>query len=621
MIYRHTLGLVLNPAELNPDPTFTSPHGGGIWFCQGDLDGTVTSSYVLGAKVYFELSENSVGADGTIYSLANIFTRGKKYHITIDVDSVICAFPSYDTPELTLEIFVGYISTSKSQFRLHNGDSGTYELDLWCQEDSPFIMRAAAENDALSGVLNKILINSVSIKSYDWNAPLTYDPPIDFDVKIETSAIYHEAKINSISEVVYYDDGYTYLSSLPINSKCDVKIEYSSDGITWTNFYEGIIYLNEATFDRESVTTDIESVIEESVRKGKAQKLRLDGLINDKLRLRHYNNPSIEFIQFHDIGSGLYYTGVFVYNVFKAFRDLVYEYSDCRVGFKSDDHYTNNAGWFDNIGIMIGSGILDNLYISGHRASIIYIEKSIEDLYKLIDSIFNIAMYEYYDGTINFVRIENISTLWTAFWHIPINYTDVNNIRRQYNDKYACGVFKGGYKIGWNYENDATDIWNATNNISEKITEYVIEEVRDSTLLYNALTAAPTTESDGKYFLVEYDGGTQMSIDFGANCDNVLHAYNCDIQSYNNANRHTDILYFTYLHATQIGQYTITGINTKIMEYEFEYSISVANFMILRNDPYTIINLINSYINSAGNLYEISWNVLTNIATIKLLGT
>jgi len=630
MNFRHTLGLTLNPAELITDPTFSTACGAGDWICITGLNGVATTKWngVTQAKL------GSTALDfgwGDLKTVANVFQRGKKYQIAIDIDST--DFQGDIQIEI-LEVFVGYVSTSKTQIGLYDTDSGIYTIDFWAVEDSPLILRHQTEVADLAKD-TEIIINSVSVKAYEWNSPLSFDPEIkDRTVNLGASELFKDFKVGAIEDVTYYDDGYDYLILQGIRDAVEVRIEYDNNG-TWTYFYEGIIFLSECKFNKYSVTCNIESIEEICLRKNRSKTVSIYSAIrwqiygspanSSKLTQRHYNNPALTVVEPFDPATNppIYgFPSIITcgFLLWRTVRDYIHELSDGKITLSSTEFVGALDEWQRlitmNIGWALNSTIRPYDPSTGHR-SFDYIKMSFADLLRICDSIWNIGSYLSYDGTSYFLYIERQATLKanavTVYWDELQDeiwefnsWLDIGTISIGYKNESASAVYgdQAGQYIATNPSEQEYDV--ALSNVIR-----FTDEVWD---MFNA-----SSNNFDLYYLMQIDDVVTQNMTAFLALDGNANGYNGNVQEFENMNRLIGSMAYTYESYDKMRTYT--GTETYFKQYVFKKYLSFANFLIIKNNPYVKIQIQNSFINTTGYIADITYDLQTNIAEIKLLGT
>ncbi len=630
MNFRHRLGLTLNNTELVADTTFATACGAGNWTCNLGIAGVSTTMYNGATQAKLGSTALDFGW-GELVTDATVFQRGNKYRITVDIDSTNF---NGDTQIEILEVFIGYVSTPKTFIGLYDTDSCIYTIDFWAVEDSPLILRHQTEVANLAND-TEIIINSVSVKKYDWNSPLAFDPEIkDKKLKLGASELFKDFKVGAIEDVTYYDDGYNYLVAQSVGTAVEVLIEYDNNG-TWTYFYEGLIFLSECKFNKYSVNCNIESVEEICLRKNRDKPVSIYSAIrwqvygsaanSSKLTQRHYNNPALTVVEPFDPATNppVYSFPTIVtcgFLLWRTVRDYIHELSDGKITLASTEFVGALDEWQRlitmNIGWALNSTVRPYNPSTGHR-SFDYIKMNFSELLRICDSIWNIGSYLSYDGTSYSLNIERQSVLKanlvTTYWN------DLQDEEWEFNSWLDIGSVSIGYKNESDSAiyGDQAGKYIAT-TASEKNHDVSLGNVvRFTTEVWDMFNA--TSNNFDLYYLMQIDDVVTQNMTAFLGLDGQLNGYNSNVQEFENMNRLSTSLAYTYESYDKMRVYA--GTETYSKQYAFRKYISFADFLAIKNNPYVKVQIQTSYINTIGYITDITYDLLTNIAEIKFLGT
>lgn len=620
MSYRIIIGQTLNNTELLTDPTFST--GDTVnWDILHGGSGSGTLQYNGASTLYLETTDNiGGGAWADIVTCNAILNKNVKYHVELVVQDADIDYgednPDTGNQYAFLECFLGNISIFNSQIYIEtNAAETTYQFDMWCQVDSKFAIRLTAFADGTTANTNHITINSASVKAYEWNVAYEFIPEdTDMNIRISSSTLFNNYKTAFEDSITLFGDAYDYVLSAGAGKSIDTKIESNESG-AWAIIKQGYILTNDCEFESESVTVSVEDITANFMSDGFETEILMKmhfNLASDyRYLIRHRSDPSMFSLLTHSCDTGGYYYSCNIYDLWKLVRDYVNELSQGLIVFESDYFIDTGTNWYENIAVGYGWGI----GIPYPAFKDVIIKSSFKQLYDNIHSIFNIGSFAYYDDGWKF-KIEPKSLL---FSEPTISKNNIYNIKWKYDTDIWAGSIKLGYKQDDYPEHEGTETFTGidyADSISGSHQEIICEWVRNSAAIWDLFNSA-TQLRLGYYYVIEYDG-VKKSTKFGL-YEGMTFSYNNNITATENFERHYATLGQTY--RDQLNIYTYIGTFTYNKTYYIEIYISETDMNTILANPYTRLNLTDSYHTTIGIIQEMTWNLKTHIATIKLLGT
>lgn len=325
------------------------------------------------------------GGAASFLSQANVFEIGNRYKVTWD------------------NIGAGDIG-------VFFGDYGfNFEIPIGSFEEVRYVL--SGTDLQFKGTIGTI--DNVEAYLMEYNAALNDEPIGLNNIKtiIERDRTLDAIIRESTTELTFWGDYWDFLLALyeagGLCIEIPTLIEQRCEGGEWESYFEGLIYLNESSFDFKKC--QIKAVIED---RGAAQVLlngrSIDVFFEDDVDNRSTNNlfDPVVFIDFHDDTGATPgdppYENTLCWSVAALFRRIIHYISDVNIEFESD--FFGVGGDQEFLMITLGESIRKEDVVGRLEGDII--NMNFDDLFRACNYVFNLGVLVYYPGGVPTVKIE-----------------------------------------------------------------------------------------------------------------------------------------------------------------------------------------------------------------------